>query len=356
MYKIYFRRKWIIVMVFVVSLAIVGFVFLRTSQEKDSQVTTKKKRLTTVIAQKLKRQDISEFLEISGSLIGISDVAVFSGVSGLVKNIHKSLGDWVEKGESIGDIDSDIKKSQYEQAQALYNVASSNMKATLQLYKSGQVSKSEYQNMVASTAASKANYQTSKMAYDYSKIIAPVSGFITDLPIEIGQGLSPQDFVCKIVDYKKLMIKTGVSDVEIKKIKEGQKVEVTSDGFEKIVVGKIVGVGRAPAYNNAVYPIEIMLERSDNLLPGMIVVGKISVKKYKNVFAVPFNSIVRKYDEQFVFGIKKGGIVEKIKVEITKIIGDMVLIKNGLTLGQPYVVEGIDYIEQGQEVKVNYLK
>ncbi len=322
----------------------------------EKQNSKLKESAVMVLVQEFKRQDVPEYVQVSGTLQGRDQVEMVAGVSGQLRKLNKGLGDWVEKGESIGDIEADFKKAQYENAKALFTVAKSNLKAGKQLYASQQISESEYQGMVADYASCQANFISAKNDYDYARMAAPVSGFITDLPVEEGESLSPSSFVCKIVNYKKLLLNTGVGEASIVKLTKDQKVDVSPDGLETLLSGKVIGVGRAPAHNSAVYPVKIELEGVKNLLPGMTVTAQVAVGVFEDVQAVTYDALVQVYDDYYVYKLMKDNTVKKIKVKIVKMVGNIVIIESSLIDGDFVVIDGVDEIEDGQSVSPNYYK
>ncbi len=358
----FFTKKKIIIYVAVLVVIIVALVIgLSSGGSSESESTGKQKSSSKesavmVLVQEFKKQDVPEYVQVSGTLQGKDQVEMVAGVSGQLRKLNKGLGEWVEKGESIGDIEADLKKAQYENAKALFAVAKSNLKAGEQLYAAKQISESEYQGMVANFASCKANLISAKNAYDYSRMAAPVSGYITDLPVEAGESLSPTTFVCKIVNYKKLQINTGVGEASIVKLAKDQKVAVSPDGLETLLSGKVIGVGKAPAYNSAVYPVKIEFDGVDNLLPGMTVTAQVAVGVFENVQAVSYDALVQVYDDYYVYKLMKDDTVKKTKVKVIRMVGNIVIIESSLMDGDFVVIDGVDEIEDGQKVSPNYYK
>ncbi len=351
------KKIWIISLVsLLVLLAVVALLMKSKSADKETSAEngSKKKTLITVLAQEFKRQDVPDYVQVSGTLTGRAQVEMVAGVSGQLRKLHKSLGDWVEKGQSIGDIDASVKKAHYEQAKALLAVAANNLKASKELYKTKQISEVEHQGMVANYASTQATFASAKIAYDYAQMKAPVSGYITDLPVEEGQSLSANEFVCKVVNYNKLCLNTGVGESSVLKMEKGQRVDLSPDGNEMLLAGTVEGVGKAPAYNSAVYPVKIELDGGENLLPGMTVTAQVAVGIFENVKAISYDALLQEYDDYYVFRLNKDNTVSKVKVVFIKMVGNLVIVESSLKDGDFIVIDGVDEIDEGQEVDPKY--
>ncbi len=354
------KKIWIISSVSLLVLVALLVLMMRSKDEKKETSAEKvvdESSLTMVLVQEFREQDVPEYVQVSGVLQGSSQVEMVAGVSGRLRKLHKKIGDWVEKGESLGDIDANVNKAEYEQALALFAIAKSNLTASQELYDTKQISESEYQQMLASFASSQAVLATKKNLYDYARMAAPVSGYITDLPVEEGESISASSFVCKVVNYKKLLLNAGVGESSILKIEKEQKVDVSPDGSDLLLSGKVIGAGKAPACNSAVYPVKIELPGEKDLLPGMTVTAQIAVGVYEGVKAVIYDALVQEYDDFYVFCLNKAdNTVSKTKVVVLKMVGNVVIVESSLKDGDYVVIDGADDLENGQKVSPNYYK
>ncbi len=341
----------------IAAVAILGFGSKKQTAEALPEKKADEANVTMVLVQEFQRQNVPEYVQVSGVLQGIAQVEMIAGVSGQLRALHKNMGDWVEKGQSIGDIDADVYKAEYDQAKALFEIAKNNLKAGKRLYRSKKISDAEYQEILGNFASSQANLEMKRNSYDYARMAAPVSGFITDLPVEVGQSIGSSSFVCKVVDDKKLLLNTGVGEASILKIEEGQKVDVSPDGSDLLLSGSVIGAGKAPACNSAVYPVKIELPGSKGLLAGMTVTAQIAVGEFANVKAVIYDALVQEYDDFYVFRLnQEDNTVAKTKVVVKKMVGNVAIVESALEDGDFVVIDGADEMEDGQKVSPNFYK
>ncbi|RLC51941.1 MAG: efflux RND transporter periplasmic adaptor subunit [Candidatus Cloacimonadota bacterium] len=319
-----------------------------------------------VIVEKVVPRDLEKYIEISGKLEGFTDITMRSEVQGKITEVNKILGDWIAAGEQIGRIDNKDYEIQLKQAEAAvlaaeasYETAQLSLQSAENLFKTKSISQAEFagaksaeKNALAGLNAAKAGLEKAKKAFDNSRFIAPVSGYITNLPIKTGETISPGQIVCNIVNSQKLLIKTGVGEEDITKLKNGQKAIIKIKG-KQVATGKIRGLGISPLPNSSLYPVEIELENPQGkLFPGTVVEVQILSKKYKNVLFTSLNNILQEYDNYFVFTIDDKNVAVKKKVSLGQKVEENVIIESGLKFGDKLVTEGAESLENGSKVEI----
>jgi RND family efflux transporter MFP subunit len=306
------------------------------------------------------------FAEITGKLEGITDIVFYSEVTGKVKSIEKRLGEQVKKGEAIAYLDSQNYKISYDQAnselksvEAGLDALKIKLETTQKLFESGKVSKFELTNDQsalkkgeAAVDGAKAAVERARLNYENSKFLSPVDGSIAQLNIKEGQFVATGQPVASIVDCEKLLIRSGLTENDIVSISNGSPVEVWHNGSEKTVYGKVNGFGKRPdATGN--YPVEIEIDNAKReLLPGMIVRGRIESVKLENVIYTDFDNIAEEFGKYFVYVVSSDNKAIKKQVSTGRKYGNKMLISTGLETGDRLIVSGIDGITAGMEVRI----
>ncbi|MBN2542849.1 efflux RND transporter periplasmic adaptor subunit [bacterium] len=320
-----------------------------------------------VTVEKVKLHDLERYVKITGKLEGIVDIVMSSETSGKIIRVNKKLGDWVNKGEEIGSIDNAQYRIAVEQAEAsvlgaeaAYENAELLIGSAEELYSKGSMSQSEYmqyrssfKNAKAGLDGARAGLEAARKAYNNSRFLAPVSGYIADLHIETGETIAPGQPVCSIVNSKKMLIKTGVGEGDISKIQKGETVFLFHETLADPVEGIVRGVGIKPMAGTAAYPIEIELENEgEKLFPGMVVEGRIISDVFEKIIFTSVNNILEEYDHKYVYVINEDNKAERRDVELGPKVGEYVLISNGLKAGDKLVVEGFENLEEGTVVDI----
>lgn len=116
---------------------------------------------------------------------------------------------------------------------------------------------------------------------------------------KIGTMISPFDrVIATIPDLTSMFSKTFISEIEVSKIKPGQKVDIKVDAFPqksfKGTVKTVANIGEAlPNSDSKVFETQIMIEGSDPALrPSMTTGNKILVQAFENVVYIPTECIM----------------------------------------------------------------
>ena len=330
----------------------------RSKQQQD--------KAFSVMVEKVAPQNLEEYINFTGKLEGITDITLSSQTHGEVVKIYKKLGDWVKKDESIGSIDNAGHKNQLDQAkatvlaaEAAFEVAEMQMQASEKLYTDQNISEAEYVQATSSYKSAKAGFDGAKAILenaqqnlDNSQFTAPVSGYIADMNLEVGQMISTGMQVCTIVDSRQLVIKTGIGESGIKYVKKGQQVEIYHDSHPETFPGTITGKGIKPVNGATNYPVEIIMDNPDSkLYAGMVIEGRIQSNIHEKVIYTSLNNIVQEYDQKYVF-IIEDNIARQRKITIGKKVGENVIITSGIENGESLVIEGMENLEEGSSVEI----
>ncbi|SNS80167.1 Multidrug efflux pump subunit AcrA (membrane-fusion protein) [Ekhidna lutea] len=162
-------------------------------------------------------------------------------------------------------------------------------------------------------------------------ILAPQDGMLIyerswdGKPVKAGSQVSAWDpVVATLPDLTKMISKTYVNEVDIRKVKRGQSVEIGFDAFPdknlKGRVTKVANVGeQRPNSDAKVFEVEIEVFGTDPLLkPGMTTSNKIITKTVEDALFIPLECLHSQHDS-ITYVYKKSG-ASTVKQEV--IIGD----------------------------------
>ena len=339
------------------------------------------KKKVRYITKPVTQETITQYVEASGTIKPINTIEVGTQVSGTVAKIYVDYNSVVKKGDLLAELDPSLFQANVDQSSAkLNNAKASQAKAnsTLNykknnylrykhLYDKNYVSKDEvelayanYQQAVAEVAAANAEVSAAQATLTnnltnlgYSKITSPVDGTVILRAVDVGQTVAasfntPTLFeVAK--DLTQMQIETSVSEADIGKIKVGQKVKYTLDGYnDRSFEGEVTQVRLASTTTNNVvtYTVIVSVDNSEGLvIPGMSANVSIITNSVKNAMCVPIQALKftpdatgKKYDKQGVWiqtktGLKRYdielGVSDDNKVEIISKevkVGDKVVI------------------------------
>ncbi|MDQ1296815.1 MAG: transporter [Bacteroidota bacterium] len=135
-------------------------------------------------------------------------------------------------------------------------------------------------------------------------ITAPASGMViykrdrTGAKRKVGSSISPWDnVVATLPDMSSMISKTYVNEIDVSKVKSGQRVEIAVDAFpEKRYTGVVTSVAnigeQLPNADAKVFEVLIKVDQSDPILrPSMTTGNKIITKTINNVIYIPLECV-----------------------------------------------------------------
>jgi multidrug efflux pump subunit AcrA (membrane-fusion protein) len=197
--------------------------------------------------------------------------------------------------------------------------------------------------------------------YDALVIKAPKPGMVIyardrfGIKIQIGSVLTPwSPIIATLPDMTKMISETYVNEIDIAKIKAGQKVTISIDAFpEKQLKGEVISVANIgqpmPKSDSKVFLVNIRVFGSDpDLKPAMTTGNLIQTGVFKDKLFVPTEAVFETDSTKFVY-LKKNHVVRQL-VDTGEENEDYMVINKGiaegdvLLLNEPEKTEDIETI------------
>ncbi|MCG8309695.1 MAG: HlyD family efflux transporter periplasmic adaptor subunit [Cytophagales bacterium] len=178
------------------------------------------------------------------------------------------------------------------------------------------------------------------------QIMAPEPGMVIyhkgfdGKPIKAGSQIHTWDpVVATLPDLSIMLSKTYINEVDVRKVRSGQKVEIGLDAFpDKKLNGtviKVANVGeQSPNSDSKVFEATIEIEGSDPLLrPAMTTSNKIFVNEMDSALFVPLESLHSK-DDTIAYVYKRSGLkTTKQEIQVGETNANEAIVKLGLNKG-----------------------
>ena len=311
------------------------------------------------ISAEVTQGDIEDSVLATGVLEATKMVSVGAQVSGQVKKVYVQLGDQVEQGQLIAQIDSIRQQNEFKTAEAsiknqqaqlavqqanLAKVAAeynrqksmfsqdatsrAELEAALANYKTAQA---QIDSINAQIEQSRLNLATTKEDLGYTRIVAPMDGTIVAIVTEEGQTVNANQTAPTIVKLAKLdtmTIKAQISEADVMKVEQGQTVYFTTLGnSDKKHYAKLRQVEPAPnsintesnttsssssaaVYYNALFDVP---NEDGKLRIDMTAQVYIILAEAKNVLTIPAAAIQNKRPNKKERGTNSARSAEKSK-------------------------------------------
>jgi membrane fusion protein (multidrug efflux system) len=358
--------------------AVVSLLGASCNTEKKSELEKKKSPVDDFRYTAIEIKDTQPVRELSlpGELESFYETDIFPRVSSYISKIHVDVGDRVQKGqllveleapELIADLTAAFSKVKAAEAtlqssRAVYNRALKTKKTP------GAISETDVETYWAKTVsdslmvvAEQAHYESVKQLADYLKITAPFAGVITDRRLSpgafVGPGGQSSVPVLKLKQLDRLRLRLAVPEAYLGDIRRGSHVNFTVRTFQNEVFGgKISRISHNVRTDTRAEMIEIdIANRDSKLKPGMYVSAKLSVHPKEGSLMVPKTSVVSNMEQTFVIRVN-GGKAERVKVHRGDVSDGQVQIFGDLKAGDLILKVASDEIPNNSPIAIEPVK
>ncbi|ENN5833125.1 efflux RND transporter periplasmic adaptor subunit [Campylobacter lari] len=349
-------KKIIYLSIFLIILIIGVYFFFFANKEEYNYLT-----------YEVKKQDITQSIEAIGEVYAKTQVDVGAQVSGQITKLYVKLGDHVNEGDLIAQIDKDkqqndldITKAQLESAKAnleskkiALDIATKQYQREQKLYTKKATSLENLENLKNTFYALRANVadlkaQTTQLEISlknaqkdlaYTTITAPSKGEIINVAVEEGQTVNANQntpSIVRLADLSEMEIRMQIAEADINKISVGKKVKFSilnePDKKYEAIISSIdpanTTISDATSNTNlnsnsstsasAVYYYARVFVKNDNnfLRIGMSTENEIAIKTENNTLVIPTLAIKSDVSGYYVEILKANNISVKTPVKL----------------------------------------
>jgi len=311
---------------------------------------------------------ITETVSSVGAVAALRDVQVSSETAGRVTRVPVNVGDFVKAGQTLAQVDDELKLIAVEQARAQLLAAETNLqKATSDfrraemLRASGDIADVELEGSRLAMHAAEAQEKAAAVGLRFAqrqledtRIKAPVAGLVAAKNVEVGEMVAPGREVANIVDVRQLKVKVCLPEESIWKVRTGQEAELQTDiDPEQTIKGVVQSVGsKTESATGHTYPVEILVQqkRNDALRVGMFAKVKIRTRTAENVIVISKESLTGDPARPAVF-VVEGGIARLRPVTLGIRSASSCQVLEGLNPGDKVISFGQNSLKDGSPVR-----
>ncbi len=336
--------------------------------------------LPSVVVAKAEIQPVQPQADFVGRTQASEDVSINAQVQGQLLKRHFVEGDDVESGALLFEIDPQTfeaqvqqQKAMLSQAEASRDVAIMNWERGKKLLPDGMISAQDMDELTSrklTTAAAvvqaQAALEAAEVQLGHTKIYAPISGRISDAKVSVGDIISPQTQMANLVQLSPMWVTFQAPERALitaqQKFRENQMGDLT---LEDLIVrlelpngttfeetGNIDFVSNRVDAATGTLGLRAKFDnQSKLLLPGLFVTLMIESPMKDEALLVPQSAVQEDQQGRFVMVLTAENKVQKRLVELGDRFGINWLVISGLEEGEMIVVDGLQKIRPGIEVK-----
>lgn len=246
----------------------------------------------------LKKRDLTETLNLVGSLAANESAEMRTEIGGIVRGIYFDEGQRVQAGDLLLKIDDAELRAQEAQIVARFNLAKLNVERSENLSQSRTIAQSEYDRARSEFAAAEAELTLIRLRLSKTEIRAPFDGVVGSRVISPGDYVTPTTVITTIDDLSRLKIDFQVPERFLAKVHPGTVVRVRTRALSEYesgeeLVGEVYFV--SSTIDRAVRSSEVkavLQSTTPGLRPGMFANINLVLAEKTGVLAVPEGAIL----------------------------------------------------------------
>jgi RND family efflux transporter MFP subunit len=387
-----------------ISIALVGLLAISLSScsgGSGSKVEANTSAMTVGVTRVMKKT-LSRQITLSSELVPFQEIDVYAKESGYVQKLNVDYGSHVKQGQvmatleipellaQLNEDEAEVKNAtnqvsraanELKRDEAKYNALHleyTRLNTVFQtqpgIVAQQEVDDSQGKDLAAASqvdagkstleaaqsdlARTKARLTRDQTLYDYSKIVAPFSGVVTQRYANLGAlvqaGTTSSTQAMPIVrlsqdDLFRLVI--PVPESYVRYIKVGDPVSVRVPSLNQSFPGKVIRFSVDVRQDTRTMHTEVDVQNRDRMLmPGLYAEADVSLEHRQDIPAIPLQAINHEGDKTTVFVVATNGEIEDRPITLGIQTATDAEILTGLSEGEQVVVSDRSGLKPGQKV------
>lgn len=349
-------RPLVSVAIILIAMILVALQVRSSLMKNDDTKKISQKRVPVVETAPVIRKTIAHCLELTGTAEPYRQVSMASPAGGPVLKIAVREGDEIKvnelllaigRKEGVDALVSSLKDELSKEEAGLRRIKS--------LRESSAVSQEELEERQASYEKVKAAFIKAQETEQDHTIVSPWNGIVSRIFVKEGQFVIPHTPLLEIYDKTSIVIRSTIPEKNVSAISQGMKLQVHLDAYpDRLFTGEIKRIHPFLDIRLRAQTIEIELDESIPLLPGMFARIRLPLRIVQDAVVVPVDAIILTTEGWRVKLFQDGKAVAK-PVETGVEDGAWIEILNGVDPGSQVIVKGND-VKDGMPVKIREQK
>jgi RND family efflux transporter MFP subunit len=324
---------------------------------------------TPVALAPAKPTAIEEATEYVATLKSLRSTAIQPQIDGQVTQIFVKSGDRVRDGASLFQIDPRRQQAAVASQQAEVSAkeasvafARQQLQRATELHKAGAISRQELEaaetalrTAEADLKALQAQVQQQQVQLRYYTVTAPTAGMIGDVPVRVGNLVTPQTMLTTIDQNELLEIHVNVPIERAGELKNGLPIRVlTSDGQQTLTTTAVSFVSPHVDTQTQSILVKGIVRNPDEAMRSSQFVRARIIWKTAEGLVVPVTAVLRINGQFFAFVAQDDGgrlIAKQRAIKVGPITGDAYPVLDGIKPGERVVTSGAQKLADGAPIQ-----
>ncbi|NPA34788.1 MAG: efflux RND transporter periplasmic adaptor subunit [Chlorobi bacterium] len=278
------------------SLLIIGIILLNGCGEKKETETTDKNPIPSLKPLVVSYGTYDHYITTYGTVASQKSVNVHGEVSGKIREIYVTEGEYVKEGDPLLKIDDELLNKQFQEVKVQYELAETTYVKQKRLYEQGIGSEIAYLQAKTQRDALKTRLELLREQLQKTVVVSPISGYVNRVFVRVGQMAMPQIPLVNIVGTEKTYVDAYVPEKFYSDMKRGQTAVIEFRSLECVDTGVVKYVSPYIDPRSKSFFVRVEPKGKCEVVPNMSSVVKVYVKRFDSVAVVPMYAVVESSD------------------------------------------------------------
>jgi multidrug efflux pump subunit AcrA (membrane-fusion protein) len=299
------KLKVLFIVLLVAAAAVAAFLLRPKAVGRPAPAGPAPEAAFSVQAAAAGRSTLRAYIDVSGDVQAATSVEAFPDIGGRLASLSAALGDTVEKGQVIAQVDPSLPGSMYSLA----------------------------------------------------PVRAPIAGVVTDLAADVGDKVSASTAIATVGILSRLEVKTLIRERDVGDVRVGQRAVLRFEAFPgRSFEARVSRLSPVLDKTSRTMSATISIEGDKGrVAPGMFARARVYTAVYADVVAIPEEAAFDRFGEQCAYVVDRRDGVDRArlaKLETGARIDGLVEVRSGIAEGERVVVAGRSALGDGALVRV----
>jgi RND family efflux transporter MFP subunit len=296
-----------------------------------------------------------------GTLAPRNELKLAFKEGGMIDTMHVDAGDVVQRGQPLAALKRAEVEAAVAQAAEAVEKARRDLERARRLRADEVATEEQVQDLGTAYNVARANLDAVRFNAGFARIDAPVDGIVFERLAEAGELVQAGEPVLVLgATDSGWVVRTGLSDRDAVRVDIGNPAAVSFDAFPgRVFDGRITRIGAAADRSTGTFEIEIEVQAGGvRFARGLVAKVELDLAELKTVASgatlVPVSALVEANGPQatvYVLDTQRN-IARRQQVTLGPIMGEQVVVTEGLAQGEQVITDGAAWLTDGRAVRV----
>lgn len=313
-------------------------------------------RALPVQAIEVQARDLSRNVQVSAPVEPFRTIRLAARTEGVLTEVLVEEGDVVESGQLLARIDVREQQAELARSRARLQEKQANFERMERLKERNYIDEASYEAARAELAIAGSEVVLWQTRVDFGTVASTIDGTIVTRHVEPGEAISRHAPLFAIADLSRLVVRLGVSELDVPNLGIGDVVVVNIDAVadHNPLAGMIRRIFPVAEADSRLITVEVEIPDAlaSGVRPGFLARARLLVDQRDAVLAVPAGSVAESSGEHFVMVINGDERLERRVIEPGIIRGTWREVRSGLDVGERVVSANPLEMSPGERVRI----